>query len=106
MEYSLFREPLNSALDEGRSQWLELAKPSYPVAACHNFMLTTIPATRAKNNFGELIRRVYTTGDRVIVEKDGIPVVLISRVPDLDLRRKARNQKDIQPDRKKTIVSS
>lgn len=43
-------------------------------------MQTTIPATRAKNNFGELIRRVYTTGERVVVEKDGIPVVVVAPI--------------------------
>lgn len=49
-------------------------------------MLNSIPATKAKNNFGELIKRVYTSGERVIVEKDGLPVVIISPVSALDLR--------------------
>jgi len=40
-------------------------------------MIDTITATKAKNNFGELIRRVYTTGEPVIVEKDGIAVVVV-----------------------------
>ena len=43
-------------------------------------MQKSITATRAKNNFGELIRRVYTTGEQVIVEKDGLPVVMISPI--------------------------
>lgn len=55
-------------------------------------MQTTIPATRAKNNFGELIRRVYTTGDRVIVEKDGIPVVIIGPIYEPDLHRKTQKK--------------
>lgn len=40
-------------------------------------MAQTVPATQAKNNFGELIRRVYTTGQAVIIEKSGIPVAVI-----------------------------
>lgn len=40
-------------------------------------MLDSIPATKAKNNFGELIKRVYTSGEPVVVEKGGIPVVVI-----------------------------
>lgn len=54
-------------------------------------MQTTVPATKAKNNFGELIRRVYTTGERVIVEKDGIPVVVIGPISAPDLRKKAQD---------------
>lgn len=51
-----------------------------------------ITATKAKNNFGELIRQVYTTGDPVIVEKDGIPIVIIGPIPESDLRRHAQVQ--------------
>jgi prevent-host-death family protein len=47
----------------------------------------TLAATKAKNNFGELLRHVYTTGNRVIVEKDGIPVVIISPIGAADFRK-------------------
>lgn len=57
-------------------------------------MESTIPATKAKNNFGELIRRVYTTGERVIVEKDGIPVVIIGPIYKADLLKQTQNKKD------------
>lgn len=46
-----------------------------------------ISATKAKNNFGELIRRVFNTGESVIVAKDGLPVVVISPIRDRNLER-------------------
>ena len=50
-------------------------------------MQTTIPATKAKNNFGKAYCRVYTTGDRVVVEKDGIPVVIIVPIYNSDWQK-------------------
>lgn len=64
---------------------------------CTRRMQITIPATRAKNNFGELIRRVYTTGDHVIVEKDGMPVVIISPIYEPDLHQKTQKISDRSP---------
>lgn len=55
-------------------------------------MLDTIPATKAKNNFGALIKHVYTSGEPVIVAKDGIPVVVISRITERDFRSKGRDR--------------
>ncbi len=40
-------------------------------------MTRAIPATRAKNNFGQLIREVYTSGEPVLIEKSGIPLVVL-----------------------------
>lgn len=61
-------------------------------------MLDTIPATKAKNNFGELIKRVFTSGESVIVAKDGIPVVTISPVARADLHTPVkRNETDPAP---------
>lgn len=40
-------------------------------------MFSKMPATLVKNKFGEVIRNVYTSGDPIVVEKDGIPVVAI-----------------------------
>jgi prevent-host-death family protein len=40
-------------------------------------MPTVISATEAKNRFGEVIRRVYRDGETFIVERDGLPVVMI-----------------------------
>jgi prevent-host-death family protein len=45
-------------------------------------MVRTITATKAKNRFGELIKQVHVTGDHMIVEKSGIPVVAIIPVTD------------------------
>lgn len=38
---------------------------------------TTITATQAQRRFGELIRRVFSGHEQVIVEKDGLPVMAI-----------------------------
>ena len=43
-------------------------------------MLATITATEAKNRFGEVIRRVYKDGETLIVERGGLPVVVIMPV--------------------------
>ncbi|MGQ9467085.1 MAG: type II toxin-antitoxin system Phd/YefM family antitoxin [Anaerolineae bacterium] len=43
-------------------------------------MPTVISATEAKNRFGEVIRRVYRNGETFIVERDGLPVVVIMPV--------------------------
>lgn len=40
-------------------------------------MPRVISATEAKNRFGEVIRRVYRDGETFIVERDGLPVVMI-----------------------------
>lgn len=59
-------------------------------------MIRTITATRAKNRFGELVKRVYTSGERVIVEKDGLPVVIISPVSEKDLHNQTAQQNSQQ----------
>lgn len=46
-------------------------------------MVITIPATKAKTRFGELIRRVHVDKTYVIVEKDGIPVLGIMDADEL-----------------------
>jgi prevent-host-death family protein len=43
-------------------------------------MPATISATEAKNRFGEVIRRVYKNGETLIVERGGLPVVVIMPV--------------------------
>jgi len=43
-------------------------------------MLATITATEAKNRFGEVIRRVYKNGETLVVERGGLPVVVIMPV--------------------------
>lgn len=40
-------------------------------------MPITIPATTAHRQFGDLIRRTYSGKEHFIVEKDGLPVVVI-----------------------------
>lgn len=40
-------------------------------------MPTVISATEAKNRFGEIIRRAYRDGETFIVERGGLPVVMI-----------------------------
>jgi prevent-host-death family protein len=45
-------------------------------------MTVTITATEAKNRFGEVIRRVCKDGERLVVERGGLPAVVIMSVRD------------------------
>lgn len=44
------------------------ARPSVPV---------TVPATTARREFGDLIKRAFSGEEHFIIEKDGLPVVAI-----------------------------
>jgi prevent-host-death family protein len=44
----------------------------------------TIPASEARQKFGELIKLVYSRHARVIVEKGGIPVIALVSLADLE----------------------
>jgi prevent-host-death family protein len=43
-----------------------------------------VPASEARQKFGELIKQVYSRRSRVIVEKGGIPVSALVALPDLE----------------------
>jgi prevent-host-death family protein len=43
-----------------------------------------VPASQAKNNFGEMIRRVYEPDEIQVVERAGLPVVGIITMSDLE----------------------
>src|SRR6185436_10366941 len=47
-------------------------------------MLRVVPASQAKNQFGEMIRRVYENDEIQIVERAGLPVVGIVGMSDLE----------------------
>jgi len=47
----------------------------------HQREQNTISATQARIHFGEVIRRAYIGQEPVVVEKDGIPVVVILSFP-------------------------
>lgn len=42
----------------------------------------TIPALEVRMHLGEIMKRAYKNGERFIVEKSGIPMVVILRVAD------------------------
>jgi prevent-host-death family protein len=42
----------------------------------------TIASTEAQTNFGVVIRRVYKNGEHLIVERGGLPVVVILPIGD------------------------
>ena len=50
-------------------------------------MLTTISATDARIRFGEVMKRAYSGQEHLIVEKGGIPLVVIMSVPDYEQMR-------------------
>lgn len=43
-------------------------------------MTRTLPITKARINLGEVVSRVRTTGERVILEKGGIPVAALINI--------------------------
>jgi len=43
-------------------------------------MITSVTATYAKNNFGELIDRVITTKKKILVKRAGRPAVFVTPV--------------------------
>ena len=47
-------------------------------------ILRVVPASQAKNNFGEMIRRVYERDEIQVVERAGLPVVGIVTMSDLE----------------------
>jgi prevent-host-death family protein len=47
-------------------------------------MMRLIPASKAKNNFGEVIKRVYENEECQIIERGGIPVAAIVSMSDLE----------------------
>jgi|Deesub1362B_J571_1020462.scaffolds.fasta_scaffold34035_2 prevent-host-death family protein len=43
-----------------------------------------LSATEARIHFGKVIKRAYLGGEHLVVEKDGIPVVVILSFPDYE----------------------
>lgn len=64
-------------LDERSAHCLQSADVSSSGRQNMNSAPRMISATLAKNRFGELIMRVFTTGEPVIIEKSGIPIVTV-----------------------------
>jgi len=59
-------------------------------------MYDTIPATKAKNNFGELLKHVYRSGEPVVIVKDGLPVVVISPFANWDLKSNGKGKAKVK----------
>ncbi|NCQ56066.1 type II toxin-antitoxin system Phd/YefM family antitoxin [bacterium] len=51
-------------------------------------MIKKVTATKAKNNFGSIADGVYARGERVLVEKNKKPYVMIVPVLDLEINPK------------------
>jgi prevent-host-death family protein len=47
-------------------------------------MTSVLSATEARIHFGEVIKRAYLGGEHLVVERDGIPVVVILSFPDYE----------------------
>jgi prevent-host-death family protein len=47
-----------------------------------------IAATEVRRNFGDVIRRVYSGNEHIVVEKDGLPVAVILSLPEYEAIRK------------------
>ncbi len=44
----------------------------------------TIPMTKARNNLGDLVKRVHDNKEYLILEKDGVPVVAIMDIDEFE----------------------
>ncbi len=51
-------------------------------------LVNTMPATQARLHFGEVIKRVYSGREHVVVEKDGLEVVAIISRADYEQYRR------------------
>lgn len=47
-------------------------------------MVRMVTATEAKNRFGKIIKRAYSNDEHLIVERGGIPVVVILPIQDYE----------------------
>ena len=47
-------------------------------------LLRIVPASEAKNNFGQLIKRVYEDEEAQIIERAGLPVAAVVPISDLE----------------------
>jgi prevent-host-death family protein len=54
----------------------------------------TIPATKVHRQFGEVVRRVYSSHEHFIVEKDGLPVAVIISMAEYEAFIKERDRRE------------
>ncbi|HCC31204.1 MAG TPA: hypothetical protein DEQ03_14330 [Marinilabiliales bacterium] len=60
-------------------------------------MMTTVTATYAKNNFGEMINRVISTKKRILVKRAGRPAVYVTPVlNDFDMNLTSEEYKKLE----------
>lgn len=66
--------------------------------AVRKSMPVTIPATDVHRKFSELIRRAFSGGEHFIVEKEGLPVVVIMSMVEYQelMQERERNEEDKQ----------
>ena len=57
-------------------------------------MPVTIPATKVRRNFGDLIQRTYSGREHFIVEKGGLPVVVIISMAEYKNLMKERERRE------------
>jgi len=53
--------------------------------------ITTLPATKVKTHFGEVIKRVHNNKEYIIVEKNGIPVIAVMDADEFEDYLEAHN---------------
>ncbi|KKR67659.1 MAG: hypothetical protein UU09_C0024G0002 [Microgenomates group bacterium GW2011_GWA2_40_6] len=59
--------------------------------------MTTVTATYAKNNFGEMINRVISTKKRILVKRAGRPAVYVTPVlNDFDMNLTSEEYKKLE----------
>lgn len=53
-------------------------------------MPATITATEVKNHFGKVVRRIYKEGETLIVERGGLPVLVMMPLHEYQAMRERR----------------
>jgi prevent-host-death family protein len=51
-------------------------------------LIKTVPATQARIHFGEMLKRVYSGREHLIIEKDGLPVATLLSHADYEQYRR------------------
>jgi prevent-host-death family protein len=53
------------------------------------FMVNTVPATKARIHFGEILKRVHSGREQLIIERDGLPIAAIVSYADYERYRES-----------------
>jgi prevent-host-death family protein len=53
-------------------------------------VISVVPATEARNHFGEMLKRVHNGKEQLVVEKDGLPIAVLLSHPEFEEYRRLK----------------